>query len=67
MGVNVRAGRLFLEVWEHGGVTRCVPDNSLVGYCGTHWTQVLRGPFNAMAAAAVESWRANRAAWQECE
>lgn len=67
MGCDVRQGRLFLEVWCHGGVSRLVKDNtSPTGYFKTHWVDVSRGTWEEMAAAAVESWRTNRQAWQEC-
>ena len=66
LGADVQCGRLRLELWEHGGVRRLLPDNSVTGYYGTHWTDVPRGTFEDMAAAAVESWKHNRKAWKEC-
>lgn len=64
---TVRVGRLHLEVWDHGGVTRCVPDGGLCGYRGTHHTTVPRGTWDEMARAAVEAWHGRRGDWKECE
>lgn len=67
MGANVKCGRLRLEVWEHGGVTRVVPDDSICGFRGTHYNRVPEAGLLVMAAAAVESWRNDRNSWKECE
>lgn len=64
---TVRAGRLHLEVWHHGGVTRCVPDGSPCGYRGTHWATVPAGAWGEMAEAAVASWAGRRGEWKPCE
>ena len=64
---SVRVGRLLLEVWHHGGVTRLVADDSLCGVVGTHHTRVTRGTWVEMAAAAVEAWRTRRGEWSPCE
>lgn len=66
-GVTVKSGRLHLEVWDHGGVTRCVHDESLCGYRGTHHTKVEKGKFEEMAQRAVDKWKNNRTAWEPCE
>lgn len=67
LGATVTHGRLLLEVWLNGGVTRCVRDNSLCGFHGTHYTNVTPGTIDEMAKAAVESWKTNRSSWSECE
>lgn len=68
LGAEVRCGDLHLEVWKHhGGVTRCVDDESLVGHCGTHYARVAVGPIEEMCASAVELWKKNPAAWTPCE
>lgn len=66
LGCDVRRGRLWIEIWEHGGVSRVVADNTICGGSRTHWSQVERGTFEQMAEAAVESWKTTPGAWQEC-
>lgn len=64
---DVKSGRLRLTVWRHGGVTRVVPDSSLCGCVGTHYTRVPAGTWEEMAAAAVASWKTDRGSWSPCE
>lgn len=67
LGANVRQGRLMLEVWYHGGIRRCVSDNSLCGFTGTHYTRVAQGTLEEMAAAGVASWNQSQSTWSECQ
>lgn len=67
LGAMVNTGRLHIEIWEHGGVRRCVSDESLTGYTGTHYAKVARDTIENMAKAAVELWKSNPNAWTECE
>lgn len=68
MGCDVFAGKtLHFEVWKHGGVTRCVADDSLVGYYGTHFTRVPLGTWEEMGRAAVQSWRSDKDLWEPCK
>ncbi len=67
LGASVRHGRLFMEVWQHGGVSRLVGDDSLTTYYRTHHAKVPRGSWEEMAAAAVKAWNEDRARWQPCE
>mgnify|MGYP003535026466 FL=1 len=66
-GAEVTSGPLRLEIWEFGAVRRLIPDDSLTGSRGTHYTTVPIGSFAEMAEAAVRSWRDSRIEWQECQ
>jgi hypothetical protein len=67
LGANVVSGRLFIEVWAHGGVTRCERDRSVCGYSGTHFARVAVDAIANMAEAAVNLWRNDPKAWTPCE
>ena len=68
MGCDVRCRGLHLEVWEHGGVRRLVPDaGAPTGHVGTHYARVDRADFETMARAAVALWREARGSWSPCE
>lgn len=65
LGWTIRQGRLRIELWNDGRVQRLVPDDSLTGYRGTHFSQVpITDRVETMATAAVTSWR--RGGWEEC-
>jgi hypothetical protein len=67
LGATITSGRLMIEVWYHGGATRCERDKTPCGFSGTHFARVASGTLEQMGAAAVDLWRTQPAAWTACE
>jgi hypothetical protein len=67
LGADVTSGRIHLEVWEHGGIARMVPDRSPTGLAATHHTTVPKAPLETMAHAAIEAWKSDRSRWLACD
>lgn len=68
MGATIQHAGVTIEVWLHGGARRIVPDDSLTGYRGTHYSRVepCRN-LREMAIDALISWKTTRSLWSECE